>query len=40
MDITTEARHATLGDLETMLTRQQDLKLDAVVPATAIFFWV
>ena len=36
MDITTEARHATLGDLETMLTRQQDLKLDAVVPATAI----
>ena len=36
MDITTEARHATLADLEEMLKRQQDLKLDAVVPATAI----
>jgi hypothetical protein len=36
MSITTSARHATLSDLSTLLNTQQDLKLDAVVPASDI----
>jgi hypothetical protein len=36
MSIPTTTRNATLGDLAEMLQRQHDLKLDAVVPATAI----
>ena len=36
MPIVTSTRNAELSDLMDMLHRQQDLKLDAVVPATAI----
>lgn len=36
MSIETTTRNAELSDLMDMLHRQQDLKLDAVVPATAI----
>jgi hypothetical protein len=36
MTIETTARNATLADLADLLKRQQDVKLDAVVPATAI----
>jgi hypothetical protein len=36
MSIETTARNASLTDLVGMLKREQDLKLDAVVPATAI----
>lgn len=36
MTVQTEARNATLDDLIPMLLGQQDIKLDAVVPATAM----
>ena len=36
MTISTQARNANLADLTDMLRQQQDLKLDAVVPAGAI----